>query len=686
VVAVLAMTLAASTASASAQDGAGEEVSVIVVLDPGRAVASTAARLASEHGGRAPRLFEHALGGFQFVGPAAGAAALSRAPGVAAVVPDDRFSLVDVAGYGFFRIDAEQSVNDPGGPYRGAGTRVAIIDSGVDTSHRDLTPNLDLANAYNCVDPGTAPEDDNGHGTHVAGIAAAAFNADGYGLVGVAPEASILPLKAFDASGQGSTSWILCALDRLAQVVTAAPMPTALNMSFADTGGDTNCDDGIVSDDLHEALCDVVAVGEAAGAPVVPVAAAGNSDVDAAGTIPAAFHDVITVSALADHDKEPGGAAGCVYVTMLFNYECDDTLASFSNFGTVVDVAAPGVNIYSTVPGGHDSLSGTSMSAPHVTGVVALMLGEHGTLDTAGARSLLLQTGECPDGSEAGSDASCAGQGSWRKTKNRTFFDRTETEPDPDGVAEPVVNAARAARAADAAGSPPPPPPADAAPTVTITEPGADATVSGSIDIRGTAADDEGVTAVQVFVDEVELAPVTLGLDGLWTASWDTASVADGVHVIRAEVTDTVGQTGSTTRSVTVDNAPVPAGTMHISELAGSATAGKKWTATLQVRAVDQDGAAVAGATVSIAFDTNLASTAARGGTPGGGGPGGTTSGVLSCVTAVDGRCSVSTKPASSAVRFTVTNVAADGLTYDPVLDVDGDTTTPATDIVVTRA
>src|SRR5207249_1793193 len=178
-----------------------------------------------------------------------------------------------------------------------------------------------------------------------------------------------------------------------------------LNMSFADVGSDSLCDDGNATDVIHEALCDLVDTGTALGVPVIPIAAAGNDDANAGTTIPAAFHDVITVSALSDADGKPGGLAGCPYIPYEFNWACDDTLASFSNWGPAVDVAAPGVDIYSDVPGGgFDYLSGTSMAAPHVTGVVTAMLGVNGALDTATARGLLQQTGECPNGTEAGAD------------------------------------------------------------------------------------------------------------------------------------------------------------------------------------------------------------------------------------------------------------------------------------------
>ncbi|MEP6659259.1 MAG: S8 family serine peptidase [Acidimicrobiales bacterium] len=655
------LTTFASVVPASAHPGdlAAADVSVIVVLDRAEDASSAAHALAAQHGGRVPQVFEHVLGGFQFVGSEQAVAALSRAPGVRAVVPDETFSLIDVASTGFFRIHADQSINDPQGPYRGAGTRVAVIDSGVDTSHPDLAPNLDLAHGYNCIRPGTAPEDDNGHGTHVTGIAAAAFNSDGFGVVGIAPSAQIVPLKAFDASGNGTTAQIVCAMNHLAEVTAAAPMPTALNMSFADVGTDSTCDDGIVTDVLHEALCDLVAVGAGHGVPIVPVAAAGNDSVDAASTIPAAFHDVIAVSALADHDGAAGGLAGCQYVAGEFNFECDDTLASFSNWGASVDVVAPGVEIYSDVPGGgFDYLSGTSMAAPHVTGVVAIVLGANATLDAVAVRMLLQQTGECPDSTEAGDDASCAGQGLWQQTANRSIFDPVGTKPDPDGIAEPLVNTSRAARRA-AAGAPP----VDTAPTVAITAPAAAATVVGVVAVSGTASDDHGVTQVEVFVDGVRIGTTTPS-GGLWSLPWDTRTQTNAAHSLTAVATDTIGQTGTSPGVVvTVANTTTPT-ILHVGGLTASASGGQRWTATATVDIVDTVGHLIAGATVKFSVASGTASVVAKGAPKPGGG------GTLSCVTGTDGRCSVSTKTSAPSIRFTVSVVTKTGYSYDPAANV----------------
>jgi subtilisin family serine protease len=546
--------------------------SVIVIVDHGASPDAIGAAVTRVHGGHVGHVYDHVLGGFQLDAPAGSIGAIGHTPGVRAVVPDQTFRLSDVAGTGFFRIGADVSVNDSQGPYRGASTRIATIDSGIDTTHPDLAPHLDLAHSYNCVGSGV-PEDDNGHGTHVAGIAAAVFNSDGFGIVGVAPEASIVALKAFDANGNGSTSAIVCALDHLAQVTTSAPMPTVVNMSFGDTGTDSQCHDSDVTDVLHDALCAVVDAGTAAGVPVIPVAAAGNDNVDASNTIPAAFHDVITVSAYSDADGKPGALAGCPYIAMEFNWECDDTIASFSNWGSVISVTAPGVDIYSDYPpNDFASLSGTSMAAPHVSGVIAEMLGTNPKLDTASARTLLQQTGECPDGTEAGTDASCSGQGQWQQTANQSIFDPVGTRPDPDGIAEPLVNADRAARAAQAAKPATVPGP----PTI-----GTAVAAANQATVGWTAPTSDGGSpitgyVVTPYVGYFALSPTTFTSTA--TTETLTGLVNGTTYRFKVAAINAIG-TGPTSRpSNPVTPATVPTAPTIGTAIAGNAVATVSWT------------------------------------------------------------------------------------------------------------
>ncbi|MEX0889300.1 MAG: S8 family serine peptidase, partial [Chloroflexota bacterium] len=393
--------------------------------------AAEASGLAQGAGGRVGLVYEHALTGFQFHGSAAAAAALAQSPRVRAVEADRAVNPTEeFLPYGVMRVDGYRIDPPPGAyqeAYRGAGVRIGILDSGIDLSHPDLAAQVDLGLGKNCVGPGQ-PQDGYGHGTHVAGTAGAPLN--GVGVVGVAAEARLVPVKVLDDSGSGSVALLLCGIEHLIALKTDGDptndVPIA-NMSLGADGVAGDC----VTDALHEAICR----GSAAG--IVFVAAAGNSAANASTARPAAFPEVIAVSALADFDGEPGGVAGCGFEVIPGVFECDDTFAFFSNFGSVVDVMAPGVWTYSTwTGGGYEFANGTSMAAPHVAGVVAIMKAVDPTITPAAAAALLTQSGECPNQAWADADGTpgCIGQGLWAD--------------DPDGTAEPLVNALRAAQAA----------------------------------------------------------------------------------------------------------------------------------------------------------------------------------------------------------------------------------------------
>lgn len=259
---------------------------------------------------------------------------------------------------------------------------VAILDTGIDLDHPDLNVvfGIDFSG-------GKSADDKNGHGTHVAGTVGAINNS--IGVVGVAPGARLYAIKVLGNGGTGSMSGVIAGID---WVTTNAATIDVANMSLSGTGK---------SNALRQALQN----SEAAG--VVYAVAAGNSDIDIYGSnqvfdgaldstsgddvIPAAYPEVGTVSAM---------------------YDANDTFASFSNYSVAdqIDLAAPGVYILSTWKGGgYNTISGTSMSSPHVAGAYALYIAIHGRSTPANVRSALMSlaeygwnTGSSPDGIDEG--------------------------------------------------------------------------------------------------------------------------------------------------------------------------------------------------------------------------------------------------------------------------------------------
>jgi subtilisin len=451
----------------------------IVTLAKGVHVAA-AARLAAKAGGKVGLVYGHALNGFQFKGSAAAAARLSQSPRVASVVADRPVYLTEIAPFGITRIHAFtfDGSGAYGNGYRGTGARIAILDTGIDLTHPDLAASIDNASGKNCLNDQLPPQDGHGHGTHVAGIAAAPLN--GEGVVGVAPEATLVAVKMFDDAGNSSEALSLCAVDWVTALNTDGNPANNIDVANMSWGEHQAWTPGCSGDPLHRSICAASATG------VVLVGGAGNDAVDAGDFVPAAYPEVISVSGYVDFDGQPGGAQGCQFVESLFWYECDDTLAFFSDFGPSVDVTAPSVNVYSTwTGGGYQVLDGTSMATPHVTGVVALMKAVNHSLSPAAALDILETSGECPNGQAANADgqSGCAGQGTW--------------PDDPDGIAEPLPNALRAAQAAGSAPPPPPPQPtAPVAPNLTGASGGA-----SSISLSWSTPADGGspITGYQVW-------------------------------------------------------------------------------------------------------------------------------------------------------------------------------------------
>ncbi|HVL03007.1 MAG TPA: S8 family serine peptidase, partial [Acidimicrobiales bacterium] len=238
---------------------------------------------------------------------------------------------------------------------------IAVLDSGV-----AVHPDLGLVSQVDCTRAGcpSGGDDRYGHGTHVAGSAAAIDN--GFGVVGVAHGARLYSVKVLGDDGGGFFSDIIAGIDW----ATARPGAIdVINMSLSGQGH---------LDSLDRAIDNAV------GAGIAVVVAAGNNSGGAVDIIPANHPEVLAVSALADTNGVSGGGRG-------YCSGSDDHLATVSNFGANVDVIAPGTCILSTLPGGYGTKTGTSMAAPHVAGAAALLAANGRSV--AGIRSTILGEG-----------------------------------------------------------------------------------------------------------------------------------------------------------------------------------------------------------------------------------------------------------------------------------------------------
>lgn len=370
-------TVAAAAAPSALDAPTTQATSHIVVLDDSAAARTVAAAHADRFGFDLRHVYTTAIRGYAAPMSATTAAAIEALPGVAWVQEDTAVSTTaQTTPTGINRSDAEVS---PTARINGVDERVdvdvAVIDTGVDLAHPDL--NVYRGGAKNCSIGAINANDLNGHGSHVAGTIGALDNTSG--VVGVAPGARIWPVKVLTDAGSGLNSDVICGIDFVA---ANADQIEVANMSLGGAGTDRgSCGAGV--DAMHAAICSAVNAG------ITFVVAAGNDSADAKGFTPAAYDEVITVSALADFNGLPGGGAASTCRS-----DQDDTFASFSNYGADVDIIAPGVCIYSTsMLGRYATLSGTSMASPHVAGGAALYAATHPTATPAQVKSALQSTG-----------------------------------------------------------------------------------------------------------------------------------------------------------------------------------------------------------------------------------------------------------------------------------------------------
>jgi subtilisin len=325
--------------------------------------AAVANEMALAHGLGLMNTYGAALKGFASTIPAARLEAVRSDPRVQFISENREVSIdAQTLPTGVDRIQGDASSTLSG---NGSGTvniKVAVIDTGIDLTH----PDLNVLGGVNCS-TGPSFKDGHGHGTHVSGTIAA--KDDGNGVVGMAPGAGLYAVRVLNNAGSGSWASVACGIDWVTANAASLGIKVA-NMSLGGTGSDDgNCGNSN-NDALHLAICNSVAAG------VTYVVAAGNSNADMAGFVPAAYNEVLAVTALADFNGQPGGGAAATCRT-----DVDETPADFSNFTTVGSsdvghtIAGPGVCILSTWKGGgYNTISGTSMASPHVAGTAALCI------------------------------------------------------------------------------------------------------------------------------------------------------------------------------------------------------------------------------------------------------------------------------------------------------------------------
>lgn len=358
--------------------GSGADRYIVVLNDDVSSSRDVADQHARRHGARVTHVYEHALNGYAAEISQQGVRGIRQDPRVDFVEQDyvqqafDHPESSQTLPTGINRIEGDLSSTIAGNHAGTVDVDIAILDTGIQKDH----PDLNVAGGYNCTSSNRNKYGDgHGHGTHVAGTAAA--KDDDAGVVGVAPGARLWAMKVLNDNGSGFASWIICGIDRVTKHNKEAGLEDieVANMSLGGSGSDSTCGG---SDSYHNAICRSVNKDGAYGSyPGTTYAvAAGNSTKDLKDFRPATYDEVLAVTAVADFNGQPGGGAA-----KTCRDDVDETAADFSNFTTAghADVshtiAAPGVCIKSTWKGGgYRTISGTSMASPHAAGTAAFCI------------------------------------------------------------------------------------------------------------------------------------------------------------------------------------------------------------------------------------------------------------------------------------------------------------------------
>lgn len=552
-IAVVLVVLLALAIPVSAQQPGRINVLIGFAQKPGAAEQA----LVRAHGGRIKYTY-HLVNAIAASLPSTAISALSRNPNVTAVEIDEAVHKIDAEldnSWGVKQIGGG-TVHDSPLSLTGAGVKVAIIDTGVDYTHPDLggcfvaTPSgtpCKVAGGYDFVNADNDPMDDDGHGTHVAGTVAAKM--DGLGVVGVAPGATLYALKVLNASGSGSFS----------DVIAAVQWATTNGINVTNNSYGSSGNPGTI---VQQAFDNSAAVG------VLHIAAAGNSG-NCAGKndsvgYPAKYASVVAVAAT---DK-------------------NNARACFSSTGTAVELAAPGVGINSTkLGGGYVVYSGTSMATPHVVGAAAIVIQAltSASLPANAASVRQRLTSTATDLGAAGRDTAY-GYG----LVNLVAAVGGLAPPPPTPAVQVVITTDKTSYVSGT----------DNTASVTATVTNESGTAITGLD--GTP-----------FMSSLNGVSTVLGFAGTTTPGTYTASLAlppgAGPYTLAVTATDTRPVSGTGSASFSIVNAQAPANVASVTSINYATSGGKNGDKDLNitVQVNNDQGAVVSGATVSISLSRN---------------------------------------------------------------------------------